>query len=164
MTSHKRTLLLLTTVATLLLSTTFQASAHPGRTDSKGGHTCQTNCAQWGLATGEYHLHSADGGYTNSQGQKYDKEGNLISSAPKPTAAPVATAATSPAPSKIIASPAAATPESTPTTSPSSQNSPTTSPTPRPAEESGAGILWTILILFATPVLIGIYLFRKYRK
>lgn len=34
-----------------------QVDAHPGRTDSKGGHTCRTNCAKWGLSDGEYHLH-----------------------------------------------------------------------------------------------------------
>jgi competence protein ComEC len=34
------------------------ASAHPGRTDSKGGHYCRTNCAKWGLKTGEYHYHN----------------------------------------------------------------------------------------------------------
>ncbi|KCZ71258.1 hypothetical protein ANME2D_02459 [Candidatus Methanoperedens nitroreducens] len=33
------------------------ASAHPGRTDSNGGHTCRTNCSQWGLEDGEYHYH-----------------------------------------------------------------------------------------------------------
>lgn len=31
--------------------------AHPGRTDSSGCHTCRTNCAKWGLSTGEYHCH-----------------------------------------------------------------------------------------------------------
>ncbi|AMQ07711.1 YHYH domain-containing protein [Sporosarcina psychrophila] len=34
------------------------AMAHPGRTDSSGGHTCRTNCAKWGYVTGEYHLHN----------------------------------------------------------------------------------------------------------
>lgn len=33
--------------------------AHPGRTDSSGCHTCRTNCAKWGLSTGEYHCHRA---------------------------------------------------------------------------------------------------------
>lgn len=37
------------------------ADAHPGRTDSKGGHTCRTNCAKWGLEDGEYHYHNSDG-------------------------------------------------------------------------------------------------------
>ncbi|MFD0590535.1 YHYH domain-containing protein [Paenibacillus sp. GCM10027627] len=40
------------------------ASAHPGRTDSSGGHYCRTNCAKWGLADGEYHTHN--GGSTSS--------------------------------------------------------------------------------------------------
>lgn len=35
------------------------ACAHPGRTDSKGGHTCRTNCDQWGLNYGEYHFHNS---------------------------------------------------------------------------------------------------------
>lgn len=33
--------------------------AHPGRTDSSGCHTCRTNCASWGLSSGEYHCHRA---------------------------------------------------------------------------------------------------------
>ncbi|KKR08605.1 MAG: Membrane protein [Parcubacteria group bacterium GW2011_GWC2_39_14] len=33
--------------------------AHPGRTDSSGCHTCRTNCAKWGLSSGEYHCHQA---------------------------------------------------------------------------------------------------------
>jgi hypothetical protein len=40
------------------------ASAHPGRTDSKGGHTCWTNCEKWGLEYGEYHYHN--GGSSSS--------------------------------------------------------------------------------------------------
>ena len=27
------------------------ANAHPGGTDSNGGHTCRTNCGKWGLST-----------------------------------------------------------------------------------------------------------------
>jgi hypothetical protein len=37
----------------------FVSSAHPGRTDSAGCHTCRTNCPSWGLSTGEYHCHNA---------------------------------------------------------------------------------------------------------
>lgn len=37
------------------------ALAHPGRTDGSGGHTCRTNCAKWGLNTGEYHYHNGGG-------------------------------------------------------------------------------------------------------
>lgn len=39
--------------------------AHPGRTDSNGGHTCRTNCTErWGLEYGEYHYHN--GGSSSS--------------------------------------------------------------------------------------------------
>ncbi|MEK7528760.1 MAG: YHYH domain-containing protein [Patescibacteria group bacterium] len=33
------------------------AFAHPGRTDSKGGHHCRTNCEKWGYEYGSYHFH-----------------------------------------------------------------------------------------------------------
>lgn len=35
------------------------AFAHPGNTDSSGGHTCRTNCEKWGLSYGEYHYHNS---------------------------------------------------------------------------------------------------------
>lgn len=50
----KKTIL---TIALLSLSFASFSSAHPGKTDSKGGHTCWTNCAKWGLKDGEYHYH-----------------------------------------------------------------------------------------------------------
>jgi hypothetical protein len=40
------------------------ASAHPGGTDSSGGHHCWTNCAKWGLSYGQYHYHNGGSGYT----------------------------------------------------------------------------------------------------
>jgi hypothetical protein len=51
----------LSLVIILLLSLLFPSVslAHPGRTDSSGCHTCRTNCAKWGLSTGEYHCHRA---------------------------------------------------------------------------------------------------------
>jgi len=39
----------------------FISFAHPGRTDSSGCHTCRTNCAKWGLSSGEYHCHNSKG-------------------------------------------------------------------------------------------------------
>jgi hypothetical protein len=48
------------TVVLLVVVSTGSAFAHPGRTDSSGGHTCRTNCDDWGLYYGEYHSH---GGY-----------------------------------------------------------------------------------------------------
>lgn len=53
--------------------------AHPGRTDSKGCHTCKTNCSSWGLDDYEYHCHSGNT-YTNSKGDVYNKSGTKISS------------------------------------------------------------------------------------
>ncbi len=38
--------------------TAMPATAHPGRTDKKGGHYCYTNCKKWGLKDGQYHKHS----------------------------------------------------------------------------------------------------------
>ena len=35
------------------------ASAHPGRTDAKGGHVCNTNCEKWGVEKGKWHSHGA---------------------------------------------------------------------------------------------------------
>ncbi|MBP1992739.1 YHYH domain-containing protein [Paenibacillus eucommiae] len=45
------------------------ASAHPGRTDANGGHTCRTNCEKWGLEYGEYHYHNG-GTSSKSSGSK----------------------------------------------------------------------------------------------
>lgn len=47
-------ILILIAVALIAPSITF---AHPGRTDKRGGHYCRTNCAKWGLKTGQYHYH-----------------------------------------------------------------------------------------------------------
>ncbi|WP_420178341.1 copper amine oxidase N-terminal domain-containing protein [Ornithinibacillus scapharcae] len=38
-------------------------NAHPGRTDSNGGHYCWTNCSKWGLSYGEYHYHNSAKNY-----------------------------------------------------------------------------------------------------
>lgn len=43
----------------LILLLPVTVSAHPGRTDSSGCHTCRTNCSSWGLSSGEYHCHNA---------------------------------------------------------------------------------------------------------
>ena len=37
--------------------TASSAFAHPGGTASDGCHYCRTNCAQWGVATGQRHCH-----------------------------------------------------------------------------------------------------------
>lgn len=51
----------------LLLMVSSTAFAHPGRTDSKGGHYCRTNCAKWGLEDGQYHYHN--GGSSSGTGK-----------------------------------------------------------------------------------------------
>jgi hypothetical protein len=38
----------------------FSATAHPGKTDHRGGHKCWKNCGEWELRRGEYHLHDKD--------------------------------------------------------------------------------------------------------
>ena len=35
------------------------ATASPGGLDARGGHHCWTNCARYGLYTGQYHCHRA---------------------------------------------------------------------------------------------------------
>lgn len=59
----KRFTAALSSVAILAL-TTMPVQAHPGRTDSSGGHTCRTNCERWGREYGEYHYH--DGSSSSS--------------------------------------------------------------------------------------------------
>lgn len=43
----------------LMVAVPQQADAHPGNTDSRGCHTCRTNCGRWGLNYGEYHCHNS---------------------------------------------------------------------------------------------------------
>lgn len=50
----------LSIVAIFFLLQASIAVAHPGRTDSKSGHTCKTNCEKWGLKYGQYHYHTKD--------------------------------------------------------------------------------------------------------
>lgn len=56
---------------------TTEVLAHPGRTDSNGGHTCRTNCSKWGLNDDEYHYHNGNT-YTNSKGQIFNSDGTMI--------------------------------------------------------------------------------------
>tara|TARA_B100000242_G_C43006588_1_gene467802 strand:+ start:180 stop:1295 length:1116 start_codon:yes stop_codon:yes gene_type:complete len=54
-------LFLFTFIFTLFLVTE-NTQAHSGRTDGSGGHTCRTNCEQYGLSYGEYHYHGGRSG------------------------------------------------------------------------------------------------------
>lgn len=49
-----------------LLITPSKVEAHPGRTDANGCHYCRTNCAEWGLRTGQYHCHNGGGSSSGS--------------------------------------------------------------------------------------------------
>ena len=49
------------TILGLFFITPIAVLAHPGATDNKGGHTCYTNCSDWGLHDNEYHYHNANG-------------------------------------------------------------------------------------------------------
>ena len=44
-------------LALVMALTASSAFAHPGGTASDGCHYCRTNCAQWGVATGQRHCH-----------------------------------------------------------------------------------------------------------
>lgn len=59
--------LVVATFAVVLFGVSYTAFAHPGKTDSSGGHHCWTNCSKWGYSYGEYHYHNGGGvSYTPS--------------------------------------------------------------------------------------------------
>lgn len=53
------------------------AAAHPGATDASGGHTCRTNCEQYGLSYGEYH-HGHGGGNGSTSGSSNGSAGTSV--------------------------------------------------------------------------------------
>lgn len=57
--------------AALILGYAVAGSAHPGGTDSRGGHHCWTNCDRWGERYGEWHCHSGCGGGGGDGGGSY---------------------------------------------------------------------------------------------
>ncbi|RKQ16921.1 YHYH domain-containing protein [Ureibacillus endophyticus] len=77
----KKSRILLSTALIMVLSAS-SVYAHPGRTDSNGGHTCRTNCTErWGLEYGEYHYHN--GGSSSSNSSSTSKSSNSSSSVKK---------------------------------------------------------------------------------
>lgn len=89
------------------------ALAHPGRTDSSGCHTCRTNCASWGLSTGEYHCHN-EGSSTQNDSEASEP---IQTQTNIPTLKPISSNKPKP-----ISTP---TPTSTPTLSPTKTSTPT---------------------------------------
>ncbi|CAH1226597.1 copper amine oxidase N-terminal domain-containing protein [Paenibacillus sp. JJ-223] len=77
---------LVTSVLSLfLLSSATSALAHPGRTDSNGGHTCWTNCAKWGLEYGEYHYHNGGSSSSSTKSSSGSSSSSSSSSTKKTT-------------------------------------------------------------------------------
>ncbi len=85
------TSIVLVIVFSLILAT---VSAHPGRTDSRGGHTCRTNCEKWGLKDGEYHY--PNGGSGNNEVTPTPTPMPNPTSMPDPTPTPTVTIAPTP--------------------------------------------------------------------
>ena len=44
-------------IALLFVASPLLVSAHPGGTDSSGGHNCRTNCDSWGVPWNQWHAH-----------------------------------------------------------------------------------------------------------
>ena len=53
-----RNFILATFALVTFITSLNEVMAHPGNTDSNGGHVCRTNCSSWGYEFGEYHFHS----------------------------------------------------------------------------------------------------------
>lgn len=81
-------------LAILLIFVPMLAEAHPGRTDSNGGHYCRTNCAKWGLKNNEYHYHNGGG----SKSKPAETKKPNVKATTKPTSKPAVT----PAPAAIV--------------------------------------------------------------
>ncbi|MGM1044840.1 MAG: MBL fold metallo-hydrolase [Bacillota bacterium] len=81
----KRKLINISLVLMLILAvfSPSMANAHPGRTDSSGGHYCRTNCAKWGLKDGEYHYHNGGGSSSSSSSSKKSTSKPSSNSKPK---------------------------------------------------------------------------------
>lgn len=72
------------TVLAIILFSSITAYAHPGRTDSNGGHTCRTNCEKWGLQYGEYHYHNGGGSSGSGSRGNSSKSTTVQQSGPSP--------------------------------------------------------------------------------
>lgn len=69
----KRVSVWLVVMIFLFLHSTNLVLAHPGNTDANGGHTCRTNCDDWGLGYGEYHYHNGNSNGTDDFTKGYNK-------------------------------------------------------------------------------------------
>jgi hypothetical protein len=62
----------------LIITMSYKVEAHPGGTDSNGGHRCWTNCEQWGLKYGEYHYSNGSVSNNNDAVTAPDTTNNTI--------------------------------------------------------------------------------------
>lgn len=83
------------------------AFAHPGGLDSQGGHTCRTNCAQYGLQDGEYHYHT-----TNSTPSPSPSPVSEATTTPQPTSSSTTTTSSTTSSGQVILNEVLANPES----------------------------------------------------
>ena len=67
---------IITLIIILFVFSTASVSAHPGKTDGDGCHTCWTNCEKWGLEYGEYHCHDGESGRRDN-GNNGETEENI---------------------------------------------------------------------------------------
>jgi hypothetical protein len=98
--------------------------AHPGRTDTSGGHTCRTNCEKWGYGYGEYHYHGGGGSSSGSTGGTYiaPVQETVQEAVTLPTNTPIPTRIPTKTPTKV--------PSKTPTPTVKITVTPTKIPTP----------------------------------
>ena len=82
---------IITLIIILFVFSTASVSAHPGKTNGDGCHTCRTNCEKWGLEYGEYHCHNDGNTNTysvpssqNNSGYENESSSNGSSSASYP--------------------------------------------------------------------------------
>ncbi len=74
-----RRLLVAATTAAIVAAVPSAAMAHPGATDDRGGHTCRTNCEQYGLSYGQYHFHNGnDNGNGSTSGSSNGNAGTSV--------------------------------------------------------------------------------------
>lgn len=83
----KKEKIIILMLSILILFADMNVYAHPGRTDSRGCHTCRTNCEKWGLSYGQYHCHNGGSGTSssrsNSTGTTYIKSSDATLSSVK---------------------------------------------------------------------------------
>ncbi len=66
MTVNRLTVLAILLLTSIIVTIPSISYAHPGRTDARGGHTCRTNCAKWGVPSNQWHSHGGSSSGSSS--------------------------------------------------------------------------------------------------